>query len=284
METEKSTIAMADEMPKIKTVTPGGDTDKESPPVPVREFNLPKKSKLAIVGCSDTNKKAPYDKADEFEFWGVNNLFTNMGKKPWTRWFEIHHVEKNPVTGMWERRGNPDFRGMPVDKYLRHLQSLNIPIYMRAPCELVPNAVLYPIQDILANFGDYFTNTVSYMIALGIAEGHYEEIHIYGVDMAVDTEYFWQRPSCEYFLGIARGMGIKVILPDECDLLKTRFLYGFDDKMENKWIKKVDNMIVTMQQKHGAALQKNKLTGQQVEQYVGAISAANEMKKVWKNL
>ena len=267
------------ELPLVEAIDP----KQESPPKG-REFNLPKKPKLAIIGCSDTNKNAPFNKTNEFEFWGVNNLFTNMGDKPWTRWFEIHHIEKNPVHGMWERRGKIDFRGMPVDQYLRHLQSMNIPIYMRAPCELVPNAVLYPIKEILSAFGDYFTNTVSYMLALGLLEGHYEEIHVYGVDMAVDSEYFWQRPSCEYFLGIAAGRGVKIVMPDECDLLKTRFLYGFDDKMEHRWIKKVDNSIKSMTEKHAQTVQKEKVARMQKDQYVGAIAAANEMKKIWKNL
>ncbi len=264
------------ELPQVKAINPDKPKGKE--------FKLPPKPKLAIVGCSDTKDKTPFNKKDEFEFWGVNNLFTNFGNNPWTRWFEIHHIEHNPVSGMWERRGNADFRGMPVDVYLRELQKMNIPIYMRAPCELVPNAVLYPIQDILKAFGDYFTNTISYMLALGIMEGHYEEIHVYGVDMAVDSEYFWQRPSCEYFLGLAMGRGIKIYLPEECDLLKTRFLYGFDDKMENKWMKKVDSMIKSMSEKHAQSVGKMKQNRQLVEQYVGAISAANEMKKVWKNL
>jgi len=276
---EKNTVIQPDtvtEAPIIEAV--------DDAPTPVREFNLPRKPKLAIVGCSDTNKQTPFDRTDEFEFWGVNNLFTNMGERPWTRWFEIHHIEKNPITGQWQRRGSIDFRGLTVYDYLRKLQALDIPVYMRAPCELVPNAVIYPIRDMLAQWGDYFTNTISYMLALGLSEGHYEEIHVYGVDMAVDTEYFWQRPSCEYFLGIARGIGVKIVLPDECDLLKTRFLYGFDDRMENKWIKKVDGMLASMQMRLNNAAQKKKVTSQQCEQYVGAIQAANEMKKIWKNM
>lgn len=38
-----------------------------------------------------------------------------------------------------------------------------------------------------------------------------------------------QRPSAEYFLGIASGLGIEVQLPKGSDLLKASHLYGFED-------------------------------------------------------
>jgi len=52
------------------------------------------------------------------------------------------------------------------------------------------------------------------------------------VDMAQDsvleTEYSYQRPSCEYLLGIAVGRGIEVKVSPQSDLLKADHLYGFD--------------------------------------------------------
>ena len=261
------------ERPKIEAVE---DTVKP------REFVLKKKPKLAIVGCSDTNKKTPFHLKDEFEFWGVNNLYITM-PGPWTRWFDIHHFEFDKNTNQWLRRGLNDFRCLNVKKYLEQLQALNIPIYMRAPCEIVPNAVLYPIDQMIALFGRYFTNTISYEIALGISEG-YQEIHIYGVDMAVSTEYFWQRPSCEFFLGIAAGKGIKIVIPDECDLLKTRFLYGIEEKIDDKWRKKMKNMINSMQQQQAQAIKELDLARKKVDQYTGGISALLESDKIWGNM
>ena len=267
------------ERPQIEAVTTEQPQIVDKP----REFILPKRKKVAIVGCSDTCKKTPFHLHEEFEFWGVNNLYITM-KGPWTRWFEIHHVAYDDNLRQWCRRGSPDFRGMPVEQYLKQIQALNIPVYMQAPCPLVPNAVLYPLADIRRLYGGYWTNTVSYMIALAIMEGHFEEIHIYGVDMAVNTEYHHQRPSCEFFLGIAAGKGIKLYLPDECDLLKTRFLYGFEEPKENKWNKKVKNMIASMRTRQATAMQRAKFHQKQSEQYIGAISAAEEIKKIWENL
>ena len=201
--------------------------------------------KLAIVGCSDSKNLAPVDDMT-FDIWGMNNLYPHLSRA--TKWFEIHEIKFDGVN--YYRRGERIFRGQVVNEYLKQIgewtQKQNIPVYMHQHWDIVPTSIAYPIQDIVNAFGNYFTNSVSYMIALAIME-KYEEIHIYGVDMAVigaDTlnpeanEYTYQRPSCEYFLGLAKGLGIKIYLPQESDLLKTRFLYGFEQQKEDAWKKK----------------------------------------------
>ena len=40
------------------------------------------------------------------------------------------------------------------------------------------------------------------------------------------SEYGYQRPSCEFFIAWARGLGIKFVIPNESDLCKTAYLYG----------------------------------------------------------
>jgi hypothetical protein len=93
--------------------------------------------------------------------------------------------------------------------------------------EVSPAITAYPLAAVLERFpAGYFTNTIAYMIGLAIALGA-EEIGIYGVDMALGSEYGHQRPSCEYLIGLARGMGIRVHVPATCDLLKTPYLYAF---------------------------------------------------------
>ena len=87
----------------------------------------------------------------------------------------------------------------------------------------------------------YLTSSVTWMLALALAE-HMEskenpgviilprdgtgmrykdgyvdntvsDIYIAGIEMAIGTEYVHQRPCMEWYLGIARGLGIKVHLP-----------------------------------------------------------------------
>lgn len=246
-----------------------------------------KKKKVAIVGCSDSKNLAPFND-QSFEIWGVNNLFYHIPR--YDRWFEIHSIKKEGE--QWYRRGNIDlkvgkfdwsteFRGQNVNKYVGDLSKLTCPIYMQNKWDEIPTSEPYPLQAIKDTFGGYFTNTVSYMLALAIYEG-FEEIHVYGVDMAVSTEYYWQRPSCEYFLGIAIGRGIKVYIPPEADLLKTRFLYAFEEKERDHWEKKVASMTANMNQRKAQAEQEFTLAQRKIEQYIGALEAIKEVNKIWE--
>jgi hypothetical protein len=257
---------------------------KEVPKVEVR----PEK-KVAIVGCSDSKHLAPFDDPS-FEIWGVNNLFPHLPEiKGQARWFEIHELTHDGKEHL--RRGNNEFRGQRVDDYLKQLgdwaKERNCPIYTQRQWELMPTSTPYPLQEIIAKFGNYFTNTISYEIALAIHEG-FTEIHVYGVDMAVGTEYNHQRPSCEYFLGIAVALGIKVHIPQEADLLKTRFLYGFDEPKKTAWDAKCNNIKSNMKNKMGVSGQTIANLQAQIEQekakenqYIGAVHAIKELNKVW---
>jgi len=245
--------------------------------------------KCAIVGCAETKSQAPFNDP-QWEIWGVNNLYLHIPS--WTRWFEIHSVMFDTIKQKWFRRMNPDlkkgtyewsdnFRGQPLQDYIGRLAKMDCPVYMQKHWDAIPGSVPYPLKEVLARFPrQYFTNTISWMLALAIYEG-FQEIHVYGVDMAVSTEYFFQRPSCEYFLGIAEGMGIKVYIPDEADLLKTRFLYGFGETEKSKWDKKISNMLMSMEQRKATAEQQHEHTKTQINQYVGAIMAVKEVNKIW---
>ena len=92
----------------------------------------------------------------------------------------------------------------------------------------IPCSVPFPRFELEEKYGAYFTNTISWEIALALHIG-VDEIHIYGVNMATDIEYQSQRPSCEYYIGLARGKGVKVYIPPESDLLKAFYSYGFED-------------------------------------------------------
>lgn len=156
---------------------------------------------IAIVGLSQTTHHlAPfYD--PEWEVWGP----------PWDegywrfydRLFEMHDLR------LIER---PNSR-RPSD-YLERLQSVEVPLYMqRAYFE---SATEYPFDSVCT---DYFNSSIGYMLALAISEGA-DRIAVYGVDMRGDDEYGYQKPNIEYLLGLDKGLGIDVIVPDESPLLK----------------------------------------------------------------
>lgn len=201
---------MAETKPARK---PAAKKTPEVPPYLVRT-----KDKVAIVGFAHTKIDTPFDDHD-FEIWGINRLHTVLPDKRWDRYFQIHNFE--------------EFHGGD-EEHLKWLRALQIPVFLR-PDDLgkfgIPNEVPYPKDEMVRVFGSYFTNTISWLLALAIWMG-FKEIAVFGVDMAtdqlLDSEYAYQRPSCEYFLGIAAGQGISISIPAGSDLLKATHLYGFE--------------------------------------------------------
>ena len=177
------------------------------------------RDRVAIVGFADGHAHlAPYDD-DTWETWGINTLHKRFGDKRWTRWFNLHDLEKH--------HGDDQ-------EHLKWLREFKGPVYLR-PEDVGKYKILgesFPKGTILRKFRPYFNNTISWLTAFAIHLG-YKEIGMWGVDMAQDgilmAEFSHQRPSCEYFLGLAEGMGIKITVAPESDLLKTTHLYGFED-------------------------------------------------------
>lgn len=207
-------------------------------------------SKICIVGFADGHRdKAPWDTPD-MEFWGINRLHQVLPGKTWHRWFELHDLEK--------------FYTDDHD-HQRFLKQAKFPIYVRPQdLELALSwgwntAQPYPVTQVVKSFGPYFTNTVSWLIALAIVANP-EELHIYGVDMAQDSlthaEYSEQRPSCEWLIGVAQGRGINVVIPEGSDLLKASHLYGFDDEQHRaKLMSRLNELGVRKEQIRGEMVQ-----------------------------
>jgi hypothetical protein len=108
------------------------------------------------------------------------------------------------------------------------VQQKGFPIYMQERNPEIPMSVRFPKEKIMAEFGSYFTNSISWEIAMAIMEG-FKKIYLFGIDMATHSEYHYERPSVEYFLGWAKGRGIDIMIPQKSDLLKTLWLYPYED-------------------------------------------------------
>ena len=78
---------------------------------------------------------------------------------------------------------------------------------------------------------DYIMSSIGYMLALAIINDEIDTIYLYGVDMATKAEYSYQKANCEFLLGIASGMGKKVIMPKECYLLQSVAKYGTQEHL-----------------------------------------------------
>jgi hypothetical protein len=263
----------------------------EETKIQAAQDNRPLK-KIAIVGCSDTKVLAPYDDLS-WDIWAMNNSFAHTRRQ--TKWFEIHPIKEKDGTYFRRELIRPgvfkwskDFRGQTVHQYMESLAALDIPVYMQQHWDIIPKSIRYPLEEVLAKFGNYFTNSVSYMIVMAIKEilegGFKGEIGCWGVDMATTTEYGPQRPSCEFFLGCAAGLQIAITIPPQADLLKTKFLYGFQEREAQAWEEKMISMAQNLENRKQQAAAKAQALQAQVQQYIGAQEAIKEVQKIWSNM
>ena len=187
--------------------------------------------RVAIVGfCKPDRDWVPYGEPD-LEVWGLNRGNIFMPAEQCHKWFEMH--------GKWiwdwelRRPGN----------HVRFLKSFHGPIIMHERFPEIPNSVAYPFLAVAADVGagatrfsetnptvatladaPYLSSTVAQEIALAIHMG-YSEISLFGIDLNTTSEYAWQKPAVEHYLGVAIGRGIKVRLPEKCPLLAGK-IYG----------------------------------------------------------
>lgn len=161
--------------------------------------------KVAVIGLSpSTHDLAPWG-YPEWKKWGL----------PWDegywprmdRLFEMHDMRLLKSEHSRRRHGYFD--------RLRECETL----YMQNETDEVPNAIRYPFEEVAKTTGYYWNSSIAYAMALAIHEGA-SEIGIYGVDMKGDDEYGYQKPNMEYLIGLARGKGITVSIPDASPLCK----------------------------------------------------------------
>lgn len=233
--------------------------------------------KVAIVAFSrQTRHYAPFDDP-EWEIWGLNEEYRFHWMKRWDRWFQIH-----PYLDFM-RKGNPNDPKHP--EWLRAQKPLGepkaFPIYLQEKYDDIPAAVKFPLDEIERDLGiNYYCSSISYMLAMAAWLG-YKEVGLYGVEMASDTEYKYQRPNGEFWIGYMMGKGVKIHLLKEAKLLVGQ-RYGFD-WLPNVGRQAIEFDMVRMKTEEAKALAK--LNGEQGTRsfLAGQLrkSEAPEEKKKW---
>jgi len=162
--------------------------------------------KIAIIGKGGTSAFTPW-RDESWEIWGM----------PWiecprvTRLFEIHHIdlcEKEIAAGAKWYADREAWAAKARELYP------DIPTYCHPTmAHFFPKPVIYPFDEVIKFLPiPYLETTISYEIALALMEG-VEELGLFGIHMQGHREFEWQRPSVTYLVGLAHGMGVKVILP-----------------------------------------------------------------------
>ena len=154
------------------------------------------------------------------------------------------------------------------------LSNTTAKVYMLYPDYRIQMAEQYPISDVIGlitnvkTFGkeaQNFASTVDYSLALAVLHG-YNQIDIYGVEMAHSSEYKSQQNSFTFWIGFCSARGIEINL--HCtDGLFVKPLYGCIANHENQ----LDSYMVGIQQQQ-------RETQQQLDTITGALELVKQMK------
>ena len=139
------------------------------------------RKKVAIVGFAPSSMQdvRVFFGDPAWEIWSINQLYIAFPAiaEHTTRWFQIHPRQEYDMA----------VRDLKHHQWMA--EQKNFPIYMQEKEPDIPMAIPFPKDEILTAFPrKYFTNSISWEIALAILEG-FEEIHVYGIDMSQDQEY-----------------------------------------------------------------------------------------------
>ena len=191
-----------------KHIALNGGTEVKEPHVETK----PVQKKIALVGTAPSScRDAPFDD-ESWEIWSLGAM-VQMNKRI-TKLFEVHTQYVLEQAQSWT-------------ELFPYMEKMGENLILGHPNPLLPNATPYPKDDIVKKYGNYFTSSIAWMIAYAIDQKP-DCIGLWGIDMMGEEEFLQQRACCEYLLGIARGMGIVIIMADESPILRSERLYGFE--------------------------------------------------------
>lgn len=183
---------------------------------------------VAIVGSHPISRDGvPFDDPN-LDVW----VFNEAAALPWAKkisaCFQMH---KPPI---WKNPNNLNFKDYPKWISEKH----DFPIYMLDQYDEVPSCTKYPFDEVTSSLlgkmsrsgkekiKSVFSSSIAYAFALALYL-KYDRILIFGVEMDSNTEYTFQRSDAYFWIGVAVGRGVEVILQENSKIL-TGLLYGFE--------------------------------------------------------
>jgi len=171
-------------------------------------------SEVHIIAKGSGNEDAPEDG----ETFGVNDVI--LRRNQLSMCFHMHDLD-------WIKRKEWHALKLIIEK----AEKFAIPIMTTKVYDWVPTSVAFPLDEIVNKFGAcYFGSSIDYMITYAMFK-EYDIINLYGVNMVLLNEYKQQKPSLEFWIGMAMGLGYKVNINagKHSAILKTydKRLYGF---------------------------------------------------------
>lgn len=151
------------------------------------------------------------------ETWGVNDLVLVRNVK------KVFHM--HDLTG--------EFGRGPTQAVTKMVNTFKISFFSVKKYLEIPTSISYPIGEVIDALGvDYFTNSIDYMIAYAIYI-EADEINLYGVNLVNDSEYAFEKPGVDFWVGYAKGRGIRVnVFGEHSEIMRSRDgkLYGYKTK------------------------------------------------------
>jgi len=164
--------------------------------------------KIILIGKGTGWEKAPQDG----NTWGVHSLCL---LRPVSMVWHLHKFDEEGYVGIPENE----------EAMKRCINENRIPMMCLKKHDDIPTSMAFPIEEMSPKYSE---SSISYMVWYAIHIGA-TEIDMYGVLMAAFDEYHEQLKSTEYWIGYARGKGIKVTIYEPTAVCKGRQgLYGYD--------------------------------------------------------
>ena len=174
-------------------------------------------NEINILGHSDGWELAPQDNC-----WGLNDFLT---VRKVDLLFDMHNLPR-------VLSGKDKLERRTIDQVRAGLVLANqtsTPVYS---LDTWFECLKYPLEEIVKRFkSDYFSCSVAYAIAFALFKD-YKKINLYGIALGIGTEYSFQKPSVEFWIGVAKGMGVEVNMFGNTEVLAipSRHLYGYNTK------------------------------------------------------
>jgi len=222
----------------IKELT-GLDMPKE-----VKKDEKPKR-KLCIIGTAGSAGLAPWDDPHA-EMWGVAHSLMLPAVKRLDKVFEIHlpyiynkelsPYSKKPIIHHANKEYSPGWMPQKDISVVTWVKDDKLNANEIFPRDYLKEKYkdLLPVNDKF-----YVTNSIAWMIVWAldkiIEQDKYDELHMYGIHLETDTEWQFERPCNEWWLGVIAGYLLSkgkrgvIHLPEESEVLKNENEYGIAD-------------------------------------------------------
>lgn len=112
--------------------------------------------------------------------------------------------------------------------YYQFLKTCRIPILMQRHFEEIPSSIRFPREQVKAQWNVPVGSQTAWLIGYYLLQG-VTHLGFWGVHYDHGTEYEEQRASTEHWIGIARGMGVHIVIPEDSPLChEPRLDYGYE--------------------------------------------------------